>query len=345
MMSSKKVTKAKNQVKSDTIKVRNNSKHRAADRKRSESMDSKTEEQLLLSSDDEAVAAIESLSNEIDEIEESNLDNAMEAESAVADDNASNNDVFKLLNEIRKDQIRKSDLTDFKKEIKSAIGKVDTKLKSQDNRIDLIETKVSKFEGSLSSINYELENQKQLAIKNNISIVGIPKSAKEDPRKTVLLVCQKLQLQISEEDIVAVYRTSNKASNFSSIIVKFEQFASKKSVLDAKSKKKLSLFDIIKGEAANKKKPVYLNNHLTPFFARLFSAGRQAVKEKRIHSCWIASNGCLMKQNENDEPKVIRSIDDLDKYKSSAGSSKRSKPDHNSPGNSNSNNQKQLKKK
>lgn len=108
----------------------------------------------------------------------------------------------------------------------------------------------------------------------------------------------------------------------------------KLSALESKAKKPITIGDITQCPEELKSKSVFINNHVTPFFARLLAVGRQDVKAKKLHSCWIGSTGCLVKINEGDKPKLVRSMAEMAKMTDGVGTAasfKRNKPDSASP--------------
>lgn len=83
-------------------------------------------------------------------------------------------------------------------------------------------------------------------------------------------------------------------------------------------------------------KPIFINNHVTTFYARLLAVGRQAVKANKLHSCWIGSTGCLVKIKEDAKPKTVYSMTEMARLLNGVTTTmlsvnKRLKPDHTSP--------------
>lgn len=180
---------------------------------------------------------------------------------------------------------------------------------------------------------YDRELTKQQALKNNISIFGCPKINGEVVVNTALAIFKAFGSEFSPTDFEAVYRTEGKKPSFSSIIVKFVKFENKLAVLNSKEKKQLKICDVFDGNKSNAQ--IYLNNHVTPYFGRLLAAGRQAMKDKLIHSCWIGATGCLIKLQEDGKSIIIRTVDGFDTIRAKHGqqpNNKRLKPDeHTSP--------------
>lgn len=219
------------------------------------------------------------------------------------------------------------ELSSFKKTIGGKIETIENEVTSQSKRVNNVETKIATMENQVNAVIYERELGKQQQLKNNVSIFGIAKSENEDISKIVFDFFTSLNLKFNQNDITAVYRTAGR-SIASNIIVKFADFKHKLMAIEAKATKPTSAT----GDQQNK--PIYINNHVTPFFGRLLAAGRVAIKQKVIHSCWIGNDGCLVKINEGDSPRNIKSLAEMERITGSNGlpkASKRSKPDVMSP--------------
>lgn len=59
---------------------------------------------------------------------------------------------------------------------------------------------------------------------------------------------------------------------------------------------------------------IYINAQLTPFYSKLSFRGREAISNKLIHSCWVASRGFLVKLNEDSEPVTIAGEAQLNEF-------------------------------
>lgn len=247
-----------------------------------------------------------------------------------------NEKLFALMTQMNKTQetILNSQFT--KKEgvaLKKAVDKkfevINIELKAHSTKFTVIEERMSQFETKLALAKYEQELSKQQALKNNISIVGCPKYDDENVTETVIKIFKAFGVHFKPTDFSGVYRSMGKKPSFTSIIVKFKDFEKKLAALNSKAKKPIKMSDVFGASQSNAQ--IYLNNHVTPFFGRLLSVGRQAVKDERIHSCWIGTGGCLIKLDETSKPITIRSLDDLDAVAirgKPANVYKRGKPDH-----------------
>lgn len=316
-------------------------KNRSISTDSSRSINTDAELELLQSDDETATQKIEILSSNLESVSAMDVDisdtskNKKEKSGkAKSTDNSSNNQILNLLTDIKQQQFTKKDGMLLKKVCDKKFLAIDSELKTHSTLLAELDSRMNHYDSKFAAADYERELQKQNALKNNISIFGCSKSENEDLKKTVIKIFNAFGIKLDAADFVSVYRTTGKRPSFSSIIVKFASFDKKLSVLNAKANKPIKCTDVF-GAKYSDNTQIYLNNHVTPFFGRLLAAGRAAVKEEIIHSCWIGSNGCLIKLLENGKPMIIRSTDDFDVLKKNAeGKSnhklkkyKRSKPD------------------
>lgn len=173
--------------------------------------------------------------------------------------------------------------------------------------ISEIKGKVNAFGTKADLLAYTVELNKQQTIKNNVTISGIPYTAEENLNELALNVFKHIGANVNAEDINASYRLKYG----SMFVVKFVNFETKAAVMESKSNKSIPLAEIIGASMSSADGIVYINTHLIPFFGRLLSHGRRAVKEKLVHSCWMTNNGVVVKCKPESKEISIQSISQL----------------------------------
>lgn len=311
------------------------------------SIDSVAENELLNSDDDDVIGKLEVISEKLDvsngqmDIDESlkiqSTNSVGSGKKAITKPSEAINNVenqmLKMLSNLNKNQFTKKDGESLKKSVDLRFNAINTELKSHAGQLSEIDDRMAQFDKKLASATYNNELQKQQALKNNISIYGYPKEDNENIVEAALKVFAAFGVTFSQIDFASVYRTAIKRPKFSAIIVKFKDFGKKLSILNSKSNKTVKLSDINGNNDSNMQ--LYLNNHVTPFFGGLLAAGRQAIKDEIIHSCWIGATGCMVKLAEGGQPINVRSLDDFDTLRTKAGkpappkNKKRGRPDSN----------------
>lgn len=292
-------------------------------------IDAEIEEKLLNGADDDSVVTqkIEMISDVLDSVSNESTSTKMEIDTISSVPNAANNQnpksndnsqIMGILlalktsqDAILASQFTKKEGTALKKSVDSKFSTINTELKAHNTKFAEIEDRMTQFEVKIASATYDSELKKQQALKNNISIFGCPKLDSENVTQTAINVFKAFGSTFNATDFSAAYRTTGKRPNFTSIIVKFVSFEKKLSALDSKSAKVVKVSDVLGPTQSNGENQIYLNNHVTPFFGRLLVAGRQAIKDEIIHSCWIGTMGCMVKMEENGKPFNVRTLDDF----------------------------------
>lgn len=261
-----------------------------------------------------------------------NQSEIVSAESNPAHINGADNAaILSLLQSMKEEQLTKSDLNTINQMVDKKLESVQEKLESQNERMIQLETRLSQMENAGSN-GYDNELMKQKILRNNIAIMGIPPTPNEDLTSIVSSVLKLLAANAMEK-VESVYRTTPNAKR-TLIIVKFSDYDTKIEVLNARAKKSIKLDQTVFKGASKSSAIVFINNHVTPYFGVLLYHGRQAIKQKKIHSCWIASNGCLLKMVEGGEPMGFKTVDELHGIIGTITShvpNKRNLPDDSSP--------------
>lgn len=247
-----------------------------------------------------------SCANKMNSDEEDNLLNSDEDEAGKAI--TSNQQLFKML----KEEFHKSN--DSLKQ--ALVGKIDDSnkritttedtIKRHNTRIDKIEHKLDDFLYSAAKQEHTSELNKQNALKNNLCLVGIPRTDGENLRGYVNKICTKIGV-LCGDDILDVYRVKNVNSNI--IIVKIATHATKMKIVTGKKDKKIVLADIVQN--GSKTVQIFINNQFTPFFSNFNKIGRDAIKQKKINSCWLTKLGFVVKKTETAKQTMIYSEADL----------------------------------
>lgn len=222
-----------------------------------------------------------------------------------------NDEMMVLLKEIRNSQsalCTKTDLHDYSNSITKKFGEVDQRVSSNTSAINSFASRLSKIESSLASSKYETEINKQHAIARNLSIMGIPPTDNEDLVSIAMSLFALVGCALARADIFGSYRVKNANSSSNIVVVKLNDLSIKHRILKSKFGKELKLKDVIQCNPRNNNQVIYINNHVTPFFGKLLSEGRKAVKEKIIHSVWLSKDGCRLRFVADGEERGYRSV-------------------------------------
>lgn len=217
-------------------------------------------------------------------------------------------------NEIRSTRTElKSDIHQLSSHTEAKFNSIDKQMAKTTSDLKSLFTRMSNIESGAPSPSINNELQKQLQLRNNISISGMPFDQKENVVDIVDWILDGLGLpELKAGELINARRISNSKSQL--IIVSFRDFELKNAVMQLKAKKRISLSDIYELRPNEANPHIYINNHLTPFYSNLSYHGRNAISNKLIHSCWVSSRGFLVKLDEDSKPSVIDSVQHLENF-------------------------------
>lgn len=230
----------------------------------------------------------------------------------------------------------------------SKIEAVSSSVEVNSSAIQSIEERVLQLEKLNTEIQSNvttIEVNKQQQLSNNITIHGIPFKKDEITTNIAVSICKSLNVPIAPTDITKSYRTKGTRSSPGLIVVKFVKFDTKNNILKAKrNRPDLKLCEIDPGFDGDS--AIFINNHLTPYFARLMYLCKKLISPESMHSCWISSVGISVKLVD-DKIHSVKSRHDIDEIVSALNlgrtsvftdaNSDQQCPSNNNPHNSNSN--------
>lgn len=265
------------------------------------------------------------------DISESDEDKLLKADSP------SNSDIMGLLRKVASTTIdTKTAINTYIAKNNKRVAAVEAKAEETDAKVDALASKITKFENNTSSMNHLMEMQKQQQLKNNITLMNIPLNSDLDLSDTMISIASKMDVLLQKSDIASIYRVKGSRNNL--VVAKFVTSDKKIEIMNKSKSTRLKVSDCITVETPDSTKPIYVNQHLTPYFAKLLQKGRSAVTTESLVSCWIVAGGLMVKAKDNSEPKLMQSIDDIERFiievglskpthKTNDKSSKRNKPD------------------
>lgn len=143
------------------------------------------------------------------------------------------------------------------------------------NDIKTLLSRLSQVEKGAPTAAVNSELQKQILLRNNISISGMPIEQNEDLAAVIDVILDALGLpELKKGELLKVRRVPNSKTKL--IIANFRDYETKLAVMQCKASKKKSLSDIYDLRNGEPNPFIYINNHLTPFYGNLSYHGRNA---------------------------------------------------------------------
>lgn len=194
--------------------------------------------------------------------------------------------------------------------LKSSVVTFDAKVKSMDS----LEQELSKVKCQLNDLQMERNLQNQRERLNNLEITGIPEKRNENVKQYLVSIARLLAVQMPDDEIVHIHRVPTRVSSRpKNIIVKFKSLIMKDSFISAMRKRRsLSTGDIgVSGDPF----PIYVNEHLTPFYKDLYKKAKEAKRTTDFQYIWIRNCKIHLRRNDNSPALIIKSLDDITKIK------------------------------
>jgi hypothetical protein len=199
-------------------------------------------------------------------------------------------------------------------------------LLSKINKIDQETAKLKSLndglQSAVESLSVRINLLEQAARKNNILISGVAETYAEraavatdgempfagDSRDdTVAKVCAVLKeacnVNILSIDIINATRLQSKQAGPRPLLVTFHSSVMRSSVVKARRPKQRLIYQ---GNA------IYINDHLTKYFADLAYKARVLVKHRDAHSSWVRDGQVFVKWTATSRPTLIQKMTDFD---------------------------------
>ncbi len=236
-------------------------------------------------------------------------------------------EIEKTFEKFKKELKRKGETVEYKKlikeqceeSLKSCNETLQDEIKSRNAQIEALKKENLKMTRSLDKMKFhlnckdakleemklKLDQVEQNQYDRNVRVVGMPEQKDEinDLESIQKMAKTAFAMNVEKNDVVEVYRLGKvtERKKIRDLIVKFR----KKSTRDQfyNSRKRL----MHKEEQPN----VFINDHLTEHRANIFFEARRLVKVRKLHSAWTQKGNILVRREESDKPKQIRSHEQL----------------------------------
>lgn len=219
-----------------------------------------------------------------------------------------------------------SDMEEYKKSVDYCSSKMDNVLESfkslsdgfKEQRKEVIQLTKDKvrLEREVEALKVTVEEQAQYSRNRNLVIDGLPMFHNENLLVDLVPTLSKcLGVKIEGKvDIQAVHRlpvTRHRNDDATPIVIQFTNRQLRDEVLTVGRRKRLVTSDLYpKLETRN----LYINEHMTPYYKKLWYETNKMKKDKKIAFAWFRNNKLFVKKEESSKPIIIRQIDDLSQF-------------------------------
>ncbi|KAG7301208.1 hypothetical protein JYU34_007214 [Plutella xylostella] len=213
------------------------------------------------------------------------------------------------------------------------LDKIDAKLDSTDTRLKVLETQrdteIAELKATISELKIESNNFHQAALKNDLEIIGLPETRSENLVHAVLVMSQKLGVNLSESDINGVNRVGprlglqdlggqkiGRPSHRPVVVTLLRKVQRDNFLKSAKTRRNLTTKDL---EMEGPAHQLYINERLTYATRQLFRAARARNKSTGLYKhCWVSGGRLYLRKLDGSPALSIGSHDELEQRFSGA---------------------------
>jgi hypothetical protein len=233
---------------------------------------------------------------------QANYDRIMSQRSDDSDDSGADNDTVQQLKSYMNLKFNALQLS------------IDTALsenKELTKKVDVLSKKCVSLEKTVENLKHEADGVQRLAVRNNITILGVPSSM--DPKVAFTKLCAVVGHAVVENDVQNIKSFKNKVTKATTIVVEFSRYQAKRDFLAKKKVKGNVTAAELTGVAAtgNRPKLIFIRDELTRRGMALYAELRDLRKLVKIKYCWTRDGDVFARIDDNSKFICVKSSFDI----------------------------------
>lgn len=220
--------------------------------------------------------------------------------------------------------------------LKHEVSEIKTDNNLTKEKIEMLDRNLSQAQLTIAELSSKLRDNDQQGCRNNLEFAGIPQQKGENLYNIIKNIATKVGFTLNPSDIDYIHRvrrfkrssqpitpggpgvaagdgvpTSTDSTMVPNIIVRFCRRNIKIEFLSAvRARRGLTTVDAgLDGSS----KPIFVNDHLAPYYKMLYSRTRALAKQKDYKYVWLRDCQINVRKNDTSRPIVILTESDLDK--------------------------------
>lgn len=221
--------------------------------------------------------------------------------------------------------------------LKHEVSEIKTDNNLTKEKIEKLDRNLSQAQLTIAQLSSKLRDNDQQGRRNNLEFAGIPQQKSENLYNIIKNIATKVGFTLNPSDIDYIHRvrrfkqitpgkpsvaaaaatgddgvpTSTDSTMIPNIIVRFCRRNIKMEFLSAvRARRGLTTVDAgLDGPS----KPIFVNDHLAPYYKMLYSRTRALAKQNDYKYVWLRDCQINVRKNDTSRPIVILSENDLDK--------------------------------
>lgn len=220
---------------------------------------------------------------------------------------------------IKIDENQKTFMISCKEEFNKISTNLIENFKVFNNDIKVLKNENEKLKGEIQSLKSHFDqNIQYLRFNNGVRLLNVPESAGNNCLQIFKKICQVIDFPYRENMIDHCYRVKAKHSDFYTVIVKFVTNLDKVEFIKLKKLKHLQLTSEI-FSLTGEKKPIYISELLSPYYAQLFKEVKQIQAKHRFKYVWFRNCRIFIRVTDGALIESISSFEDLQLFLEKVG--------------------------
>lgn len=198
------------------------------------------------------------------------------------------------------ENVTKSDLTELTSQINLFASQTNEKIEKINVKVDTVTSQVFENTDKIELLESNIESLKQDQLKNNICLSGVPPTliTNENSADLLIEIAKKLGVELTKNQFSAYPVASKKF-----IIVRFYNLKHKQNIISKIRVKRSLMVEEVFNMQSNGQ--IYINDHLTPFYNKLYLLARTAKKDGKLSSASSYGGKIRARINADDPPILI----------------------------------------
>lgn len=197
---------------------------------------------------------------------------------------------------------KKDDIDGLKTQITNFTTATNVEMVKLRNTVNEVEAQASVHQDQISLLQANVEVLKQDHLKNNVSIAGIPVDLVDNSNcaDIIINIAAKIGVELSKNQF-----TAHTVANRRFVIVQFYDLKYKQMIINQlRMGKKLIVKEVFANASMNNAQ-IFVNDHLTPYFNKLYMMARNAKKEGKLYTVSSYNGKIKVRKHSDDLPILI----------------------------------------
>lgn len=205
------------------------------------------------------------------------------------------NDIVNILANIP----NKTDFSTMQDTLMALTKENTTKIKAVERKIESVSSDVATNSDKIAGLESTIQALQQDKLRNNVCISGLPIDDHTNISDSVVKIANTLQITIRPIDFTAYAAANNKF-----VIVAFNNYVHKQMLINKIRIKKSLMVEEVFG-AARSNSQIYINEHLTKYFNKIYLTARVAKKQGKLAAVLTSGGKIRVRKHANDAPVII----------------------------------------